>query len=54
MVNTLVYVHFIDRPRCETYDYALMIEDALSTFCQVVPFQKTIDGDGMPKAILRH
>ena len=31
-----------------------MIEDGLSLFCQVVPCRKTIDGEGMLKAILRH
>ena len=54
MVKTLVYVDFIDQPRCETYDYALLIIDSLSLFCQVVPCRKTIDGEGVLKAILRH
>ena len=31
-----------------------MIRDALSLFCQVVPCRKTIDGEGVFKAILRH
>ena len=53
-MNTLVYVEFIDRPRCETYDYALVIVDALSLFCQLVPCRKTFDGEGLLKAILRH
>ena len=54
MVNMLVNVDFIDRPRCETYDYALMIVDVLSLFCQDVPCRKIIDGEGVLKAILRH
>ena len=37
MVNALLYVDFIDRPKCHNYDFALMIVDALSAFCQVVP-----------------
>ena len=52
MVNTLVYVDLIDPACCETYDYALMIVDTLNLFCQVVPFQKTMDGEGVLKAIL--
>ena len=36
VVNMLVYVGFVDRPCCETYDYALMIVHALSLFCRVV------------------
>ena len=54
MVKTLVYVDFIDQPRCETYNYALMIVDAPSLCCQVVPGRKTIDGESVFKAILRH
>ena len=54
MVNTQVYVDFIDRPRCENYDYALMVVDGLSLFCQVIPCKKTIDGEGVLKAILKH
>ena len=42
LVNALLYVDFIDRPKCHNYDYALMMVDALSTFCQVVPCKKTI------------
>ena len=44
MVNALLYVDFIDRSKCHNYDYALMIVDALSAFCQVVPCKKTING----------
>ena len=40
MVNRRVYVDFIDRPCCETYDYPMMIVDALSFFCHVVPCRK--------------
>ena len=40
MVNALLYVDFIDRPKCHDYDYALMIVDALNAFCQVVPCNK--------------
>ena len=29
MVNALLYVDFIDRPKCHNYDYALIIVDAL-------------------------
>ena len=54
MVNALLYVDFIDRPKCHNYDYALMIVDALSAFCQVVPCKKTIDGEGMLKVIRHH
>ena len=53
IVNTLVYLDLVDPPRCKTYDSALMIVDALNLFCQVVPFQKTMDGEGVLKAILR-
>ena len=31
-----------------------MIVDTLSTFCQVVPCRKTIDGDDVLEGILRH
>ena len=51
MVNTLLYVDFIDRPKCDNYDYALMIVDALSAFCQVVPCKKSIGGRGVLKLI---
>ena len=54
MVNALLYVDFIDRPKCHNYDYALMIVDALSAFCQVVPCKKTIDGEGVLKLIKHH
>ena len=43
MVNALLYVDFIDRPKCHNFDHALMIVDRLSAFCQVVPCKKTID-----------
>ena len=51
MVNALLYVDFIDRPKCHNYDCALMIVDALSAFCQSVPCKKTIDGEGVLKLI---
>ena len=54
MVNALLYVDFIDRPKCHNYDYALMIVDALSAFCPVVPCKKTIDGEGVLKFIKHH
>ena len=54
MVNALLYVEFIDRPKCHNYEYALMIVDALSAFCQVVPCKKTIDGEGVLKLIKHH
>ena len=54
MVNTLLYLDFIDRPKCHNYDYALMIVDALSAFCQVGPCKKTTDGEGMLKLIKHH
>ena len=54
MVNALLYVDFIDRPKCHNYDYALMIVDALSAFCQVVPCKKTIHGEGVLKLIKHH
>ena len=54
MVNALLYGDFIDRPKCHNYDYALMIVDALSAFCQVVPCKNTIDGEGVLKLIKHH
>ena len=54
MVNALLYVDFIGRPKCQNFDYALMIVDALSAFCQVVPCTKTIDGEGVLKLIKHH
>ena len=54
MVNALLYVDFIDRPKCHNYDYALMIVDALSAFCQVVLCNKPIDGEGLLKLIEHH
>ena len=40
MVNALLYVDFIDRPECHNFDYALMIVDALSAFCQGCTIQE--------------
>ena len=54
MVNALLYVDLIDRPKCHNYGYALMIVDALSALCQVVPCKKTIDGEGVLKLIKHH
>ena len=54
MVSALLYVDFIDRPKCHNYDYALMIVDALSAFCQVVPCKKTVVGEGALKLIKHH
>ena len=54
MVNALLYVDFIDRPKCHNYGYAWMIVDALSALYQVVPCQKTIDGKGVLKLIKHH
>ena len=54
MVNALLYVDFIDRPKCHNYDYALMIVNALSALCQVVSCKKTIDGEGLLKLIEHH
>ena len=54
MVNALLLVDFIDRPKCHNYDYALMIVDALSAVCQVVSCKKTIDGEGVLKLIKHH
>ena len=51
MVNALLYLDLIDRQKCRNYDYALMIVDALSAFCQVVPCKKTIEGEGVLKLI---
>ena len=47
MVNAVLYVAFIDRPKCHNYDYGWMIVDALSAFCHVVTCKKTIDGEGV-------
>ena len=49
VVNALLYVDFIDRPKCHNYNYALM-----SAFCQVVPCKKTIDGEGVLELIKHH
>ena len=54
MVNALLYADFIDRPKCHNYDYALMIVDGLSAFCQVVPCKKIFDGEGVLKLIKHH
>ena len=54
MVNALLYVDFIDRPKCHNYDYALMIVDALSAFCQGAPCKRTIDGEVVLKLIKHH
>ena len=54
MVNALLYVDFIGRPRCHNYDWALIVVDALSAFRQVVPCKKTIDGEGVLKLIKHH
>ena len=54
MVNAVLCVDFIDRPKCHNYNYALMIVDALSAFCQVVPCKKTIGGEGVWKLIKPH
>ena len=54
MVNGLLYLDFIDTPKCHNYDNALMIVDALSAFCQVVPCKKTIHGEGVLKLIKHH
>ena len=54
MVNALLYMDFIDRPKCHNYDYALMTVDALSAVCQVVPRKKTIDGEGVLTHIKHH
>ena len=54
MVNALLYVDFIDRPKCHNYDCALMILDALSASCQVEPRKKTIDREGVLKLIKHH
>ena len=54
MVKALLYVNFIDRPKCHSYKYALMIVDALSAVRQVVPCKKTIDQEGVLKFIKHH
>ena len=54
MVNALLYLDVIDRPKCHNYDHALMIVDALSGFCHFVPCRKTIDGEGVLKLIKHH
>ena len=41
-------------PNCHNHDYALLIADALSAFCQVLPCKKTIDGEGVLKLIQQH
>ena len=42
LVNSFVYVDFIDGQSYEQFDYCLMIVDSLSSFCQVVPCRKKI------------
>ena len=54
MVNALLYVDFIDRPKCHNYDYALLVVEALSAFCQVLPCKRTIYGEGVLKLIKHH
>ena len=54
IVNALLYVDFIDRPKCHNYDYALMIVDALTAFCQVVPCKKTIYPEGVLNLFKHH
>ena len=45
LVNSLVYVDFIDRQSYGQWDYCLMIVDSFSSFCQVVPCRKKIGGE---------
>ena len=42
LVNSLVYVDFIDRHKYGQFNYCLMIVDSLSSFYQVVPCRKKI------------
>ena len=54
LVNSLVYVDFIDRQSYGQFDYCLMIVDSLSSFCQVVPCKKKIGGEQVLSLVYQH
>ena len=54
LVNSLVYVDFIDRQSYGQFDYCLMIVDSLSRFCQVVPCRKKIGGEQVLSPVHQH
>ena len=54
LVNSLVYVVFIDRQSYWQFDYCLMIVDSLSGFCQVVPCKKEIGAEQVLSVVHQH
>ena len=53
VVNSLVYVDFIDRQSYWQFDYCLMTVDFLSSFCQVAPCKK-IGGEQVSSLVHQH
>ena len=54
LVNSLVYVDFIDCQSYGQFDYCLTMVDSLSTFCQVVPCKKKIGGEQVLSLVHQH
>ena len=54
LVNSLVYVDFINRQSCGQFDYCRMIVDSLSSFCQAVPCKKKIGGEQVLSLVQQH
>ena len=54
LVNSLVYVDFIDRHSYGQFDYCLMNVDSLSSFCQVVPCRKKNGGEQVLSLVHQH
>ena len=54
LVNSLVYVDFIDRRSYGQFDDYVMIVDSLSSFCQVGPCRKKIGNEQVLSFVQQH
>ena len=54
LVNSLVYVDFIDRQSYGQFDYFLLIVDSLSSFCHVLPCIKNFGGEQVLSLVHQH
>ena len=51
MVNSMLYLHFTEMPKCSGHDFALLATCGLSRFTRVFPLTKKYDGETILKEL---
>ena len=50
-MNSILYVDFMESPKCAGHDFALLVTDPFSRYSRVFPLTEKVDGEGVLKEI---